>query len=346
MNPSYKLRVFLCHASQDKAIVRELYERLTNEDWVDPWLDEEKLLPGQDWDMEIEKAVEAADVVIVCASSRSVTKEGYIQRELKFALDIALEKPEGTIFIIPLRLDDCDMPRRLRSWQYVDYFPSEKRKVSIQRLLQSLKLRHKQGFPIGLEENTPAQPILEDGVEIKNSHNQKINRKDSIQSRSDKASLFDMGGFLLLLGYFIIEALVYMNDTTVFLDYSKILLLTFTSVFFIAKKQLPISASFKILLLIYMFLYPIVFYMLQIGNELSFGWALLLVSSILVGGSLATVFQSPTRKVFYSSISLAAFLVLVGAQLVLQLFGNYDSPIFILQFIVAIVTSILMWRDL
>ena len=60
-----KLRVFLCHASQDKPIVRELYQRLLAEGWIDPWLDEEKLLPGQDWDAEIEKAVEDADGVIV-----------------------------------------------------------------------------------------------------------------------------------------------------------------------------------------------------------------------------------------------------------------------------------------
>ncbi|GJQ53356.1 MAG: hypothetical protein HKUEN02_22030 [Anaerolineaceae bacterium] len=115
-----KFRVFLCHASQDKLVARELYQRLFSEGWIDPWLDEEKLLPGQDWDMEIEKAVEDADAIIVCLSNKSVTKEGYIQRELKFALDIALEKPEGTIFIIPLRFDDCVPPRRLRAWQYVE----------------------------------------------------------------------------------------------------------------------------------------------------------------------------------------------------------------------------------
>ena len=37
-----KLRVFLCHASQDKPVVRELYQRLLAESWIDPWLDEEK----------------------------------------------------------------------------------------------------------------------------------------------------------------------------------------------------------------------------------------------------------------------------------------------------------------
>ena len=43
-----KLKDFLCHVSQDKPVVRELYQRLFAEDWIDPWLDEEKLLPGQD----------------------------------------------------------------------------------------------------------------------------------------------------------------------------------------------------------------------------------------------------------------------------------------------------------
>ena len=136
-----KLRVFLCHSSQNKPVVRELYQRLLAEGWIDPWLDEEKLLPGQDWDMEIEKAVEAADAVIVCLSTNSVTKEGYVQRELKYVLDIALEKPEGALFIVPLRLDECLVPRRLRTWHYADYFPLVNKGKVYNRILDSLRLR-------------------------------------------------------------------------------------------------------------------------------------------------------------------------------------------------------------
>ena len=134
-----KLRVFLCHASQDKPVVRELYQRLLGEGWIDPWLDEEKLLPGQDWDIEIEKAVESADAVIICLSNSSVKKEGYIQKELRFALNVALEKPEETIFIIPLRLDDCYVPRSIRSIHYVDFFPDKNN--AYERILASLKIR-------------------------------------------------------------------------------------------------------------------------------------------------------------------------------------------------------------
>ncbi len=134
-----KLRVFLCHSSQDKPIVRELYQRLNAEGWIDPWLDEEKLLPGMNWDMEIEKAVEVADAVIVCLSNNSVTKEGYVQKELRTIIEKEWEKPEDIIFIIPLRLDDCPYPRRLKDFHYQDYFKNIDQ--AYKRLYASLEKR-------------------------------------------------------------------------------------------------------------------------------------------------------------------------------------------------------------
>jgi outer membrane protein assembly factor BamD (BamD/ComL family) len=130
------LKVFLCHASFDKPAVRALYQRLVAEG-VDAWLDQEKLLPGQDWQVEIPRAVHDADVVVICLSKNSVTKEGYVQKEIKFALDLADEKPEGTIFLIPARLEVCDLPTRLGRWQWVDLFEND----GFIRLLRSLKLR-------------------------------------------------------------------------------------------------------------------------------------------------------------------------------------------------------------
>jgi hypothetical protein len=51
------LKVFLCHAHTDRDAVRGLYARLTN-DGVDAWLDKEKLLPGQDWELDIKGCLE------------------------------------------------------------------------------------------------------------------------------------------------------------------------------------------------------------------------------------------------------------------------------------------------
>ena len=135
------LRVFLCHSSADKPTVRELYQRLNAEGWIDIWLDEEKLLPGQDWDYEIEKALDNSDAIIVALSTSLVSKEGHVQKELRFVLDLALEKPEGTVFVFPVRLDDCELPRGLRSKQSVDYFPAEAREKAYFRLRLGLELR-------------------------------------------------------------------------------------------------------------------------------------------------------------------------------------------------------------
>lgn len=67
--PKRPLKVFLCHAHADRDPVRGLYTRLTK-DGVDAWLDKAKLLPGQDWELEIRKAVREADVVVVCLSKQ------------------------------------------------------------------------------------------------------------------------------------------------------------------------------------------------------------------------------------------------------------------------------------
>ena len=119
-NRDKKLLVFLSHASEDKAIARELWEKLKG-DGFDPWMDKERLLPGQNWDLEIEKALRESDAILLCFSSVSVQKEGYIQREYKRAMRHQEEKPEGTIFVIPVRLDDCEIPYTIRDLQYVDY---------------------------------------------------------------------------------------------------------------------------------------------------------------------------------------------------------------------------------
>ena len=80
--PKRPLKVFLCHAHSDATAVRALYNRLVK-DGVDAWLDKEKLLPGQDWELEIRKAVRESDVVVVCLS-RQFIKRDFGKR--KFAL--------------------------------------------------------------------------------------------------------------------------------------------------------------------------------------------------------------------------------------------------------------------
>jgi hypothetical protein len=102
-----------------------------------PWLDEEELLPGQDWEAEIAKAVHDCDVVIVCLSSKSTAKTGYVQKEIRFALDVADRHAESNIFLIPVKLEECEVPGRLSRWQWVNL--CEER--SFDRLVKALQKR-------------------------------------------------------------------------------------------------------------------------------------------------------------------------------------------------------------
>jgi formylglycine-generating enzyme required for sulfatase activity len=115
-------RIFLCHASEDKAHVREVYHRLRAIDGFEPWLDEEDLLPGQEWAREIPLAIQTSDFILIFLSRTSVAKRGYVQREMKLALDAWQELPEGTIHTIPVRLDDCDVPELFRRYHWANLF--------------------------------------------------------------------------------------------------------------------------------------------------------------------------------------------------------------------------------
>ena len=132
------LKVFLCHASEDKPDVRKVHQRLVK-DGIDVWLDEEDLLPGQDWDFKIQKAVREADAIIIFFSKNAISKRGYIQREVRIALAIAEEQPEGEIYLIPARLEKCDMPFRLKHLHYVDLFEKD----GYEKLIRSLQVRAK-----------------------------------------------------------------------------------------------------------------------------------------------------------------------------------------------------------
>lgn len=139
------LRIFLCHAFADKPEVRKLYWLLRNKGF-DPWLDEEQILPGLPWQQEIEKALRTSDVVIVCLSPNAIAKTGYVQKEIKHALNMADEQPEGKIFLIPLKLEECDVPDLLRRFQWLNYFEEK----GFEKLLKSLRSRQDSELALAL----------------------------------------------------------------------------------------------------------------------------------------------------------------------------------------------------
>jgi len=139
-SPSNQLIPFICYSKENTTAVRAFFTRLKQEEWIDPWFDEEDILPGEKWQDAVIKAVRASHAVIVFLSTLALKQQGFFHKELNIALDTANEKPEGTIFIIPVRLENCEVPERLSQYQYVDFFGSTEQEQRVyESLLASLK---------------------------------------------------------------------------------------------------------------------------------------------------------------------------------------------------------------
>jgi hypothetical protein len=119
-----KPRVFIAYVQEDLDCIRKLY-RGFEANGFRPWLDKERLMPGQNWPRAIETAIQTSDFFVACFSHRSTTKRGSFHSELRYALDCATRVPLDEIFFIPVRLDGCIVPRRIsKDIQYVDLFPN------------------------------------------------------------------------------------------------------------------------------------------------------------------------------------------------------------------------------
>lgn len=127
-------KVFISYARSDYDKALELYNYLSDQGLM-PWMDKKDLLPGQEWKREIERAIRESDVFVACMSNLSVNKKGFVQAELRKALSFAEEMPEGEIYIIPVRFDDCDVPSSLSKYHWVDYFQVDEREKITKAIL-------------------------------------------------------------------------------------------------------------------------------------------------------------------------------------------------------------------
>ena len=130
-------QVFIAYVSEDAAIAEQLSEAVEAAGFS-PWIDFRRLLPGQNWPRALEHAIETSDFFIACFSSNSVNNKGGFQAEIRYALDCARRVPLDEIFVVPLRADDCRVPRSIqRELQYIDLFPDWQR--GIRRLITMMR---------------------------------------------------------------------------------------------------------------------------------------------------------------------------------------------------------------
>lgn len=170
---------FLSYASDDRPRVEPVWMRLVRDfPGVKFWLDVRELLPGQDWDLEIQKAKDQAIGMILFLSKTSLQKESYVQREFKWAVRRMEEMPEGHTFLFPVRLERCELPYQMKQWQACDLYADD----GYLKLKKALLARLKQadGVDVGgrmaflVTEKFPL-PVLEEAYRACTARNFKRN---------------------------------------------------------------------------------------------------------------------------------------------------------------------------
>jgi len=130
-------RIFVAYAHEDSVEAARIFDSLLQAG-LDPWMDQRKLLPGQNWPRAIRNALETSDFVVCCFSQNSFHKRGGFQAEIRYALECARRLPLDEVFLLPVRLDSCPMPVDVaREMHYVDLFPDWE--AGIERLLEVIR---------------------------------------------------------------------------------------------------------------------------------------------------------------------------------------------------------------
>lgn len=109
--------VFLSYSHEDKEIVRAISSEL-REKGIDIWIDEEGLRTGDNIISEVSKNIDSADFLAVFISKKS--RESYWGRtEVNIAMSRRLSERGGPV-ILPILLDDVEVPALLRDVMYLD----------------------------------------------------------------------------------------------------------------------------------------------------------------------------------------------------------------------------------
>jgi hypothetical protein len=141
-----KKYVFISYSHENVEDVERLSNDLAlngHEVWSDL-----NINPGQDWKFEIRRAMKLSYAFLLCLSTESQARnKSGVYPEALDAINAYREYPPGSVFLIPIRFSDCEIPpieidgsRELGRLQYVDLFPESVRAKGIKKLLKSIEL--------------------------------------------------------------------------------------------------------------------------------------------------------------------------------------------------------------
>ncbi len=129
--------IFLSHTHEDKPFVRDLKTDLEAHGVKRVWLDEAEIQIGDSLLAKIAEGLEKTKYIGVVLSPRSI-KSNWVQKELEIAMN--REIGTGEVVVLPLVMEECDIPKFLEGKLYADFSSTEEYKNSLNKLLRRLRL--------------------------------------------------------------------------------------------------------------------------------------------------------------------------------------------------------------
>jgi len=252
---SEQVQVFISYCREDLGIAKKLYVDLKNAG-LEPWLDTEDLLPGQLWKTAIDKAIRESSYFLVLLSFNSVTKEkGFINNEIKKALESFQTFNPSKIYIIPVRIDNCEPNHEeLYALQWTDIFHPYSYDEGLKKILKVIK--KDKSYPQNVQSDIETQTIesdmskrLQKDEQIQPSNKPELKSDISTSSRqalrgrmsksSEKASQTRSSNkpelktrFMFVFGYWVL--------------FIATIIVFFFAVFFVQKYFTPVSGQTRV----------------------------------------------------------------------------------------------------
>jgi hypothetical protein len=172
--------IFLSHNSNDKPFVRKLAGRLSDAGVV-VWLDEVNLRIGDSLVDKIADAINNVHFVAAVISANSITSP-WVRKELSLAMTKEINGDNKVI--LPIVIDDCELPNALKDKLYADFRKHRSNKVFEEqsiRLLQSMgvgassQTQHANGLTVDWTDGGPV--ITGNGVQLSQTETNALTKR-------------------------------------------------------------------------------------------------------------------------------------------------------------------------
>ncbi len=171
------MKYFFSYSRNDAEFVLKLARDLKSQD-LDVWLDQLDIMPGSRWDAAVEQALGEAACMLVVLSDTSVKSENVLDE-----VSYAIKKGKK---VIPLLIDNCEVPFRIARFQQIDF--TKNYSAGLELLTRTLKSNNE----------TPHDAASQD-YPAKQHDIESIREKSIDKKRSLKPILYIVSAILIVI---------------------------------------------------------------------------------------------------------------------------------------------------